>query len=400
MGWLIILAAVVLLPLLAVAVDAIAGLRSRNKEYEFGDVRSSDFEVLVPIYGSVTYLENIDYLSQYGGKVLLCTTAGETQQFYDELYRICFQNNFRLFVATFGRTDNVHKRSTSGTIRDRLIRDALPLVQASYVVPVDADTTTTAPLDALVGELERKGYDLASVRLVPQNTDTLLARLQGYEYRLAMQFRFLATWLVSGACHVARTAVLTDVMNRHSLFFQGNDVEIGLIARLRGYRVGHIPFEVPTVVPASFKAWVRQRLAWAGGEFRLFVVNFRYVVRHPFLWIYGGLVTIALFPMRWLAFAGPGEKVLYCTGLVATLALYVALVLRLHWRNRSWSLMVMPLYMLATSMIMTPLGIAWYCWMAWKDRNAGVIHPDRVRPQSEIPSPRPEPAHAWVRHYI
>ncbi|GAA5038712.1 glycosyltransferase family 2 protein [Actinopolymorpha pittospori] len=394
MGWLIFLMAAVMVPLVAVAVDAVAGVRARDKSYQFGVLENADFEILVPIYGSVKYLENIEYLSRYGSKVLLCTTAGETTQFYDELYAITARHGFRLFVARFGRGGNANKRATSGTVRDRLIRDALPLVRATYVVPVDADTTTTLPLERLVGELHRRGYDLASVRLVPQNTDSILARLQGFEYRMAMQLRFLAPWMVSGACHVARTKVLTDVMNRHSLFFQGNDVEAGLIARLRGYRIGHIPFEVPTVVPSSFRAWYRQRLAWAGGEFRLFIVNFRYVVRHPLLWIYGGLVTIAMFPLRWLEFEG-FDKV----GLVVALALYVGLVMFLHWQHRSALLLLMPLYMLFSSMLMTPLGVAWYFWMAWKDRNLGIIKPNRDY-TPPAPLAEPEPPYAWVRNYI
>jgi cellulose synthase/poly-beta-1,6-N-acetylglucosamine synthase-like glycosyltransferase len=99
----------------------------------------------------------------------------------------------------------------------------------------------------------------------------VLTRLQYFEYWLAMQIRFIAPWLVSGACQVARTPVLKDVMSRHSPFFQGNDVEIGLLSEARGYRIGHIAFEIKSDRPATFIPWLRQRLAWAGGQFRLFM---------------------------------------------------------------------------------------------------------------------------------
>ena len=34
---------------------------------------------------------------------------------------------------------------------------------------------------------------------------------------MAMQIKFVAPWMLSGACDAARTEVLADVMNRHSL---------------------------------------------------------------------------------------------------------------------------------------------------------------------------------------
>ncbi|MGW0230111.1 glycosyltransferase family 2 protein [Actinopolymorpha singaporensis] len=380
--------AVVAVPVLAVAVDALASLRARGRVYAFAGTRvNSDFEVLVPIWGSIRYLENADHLAAHGNRVVLCTPAGESDDFYTDLYALAREHGFRVFVASFTAPRTGGRRATSGTVRDRLIRDALNLVRARYVVPLDADTTTARPLEVLVGELERQGADLASVRLVPLNSDTLLARLQHYEYRLAMQFRFLASWLVSGACHVARTEVLTDVMSRHSLFFQGNDVEVGLIARALGYRVAHIPFEVPTTVPGSLRGWLRQRLAWAGGEFRLFVVNARFVTRHPWFWVYGGVVTIALAPFRWLALDDAAAGVALVSSLTVALVLYVVLVAYLHWDHRGPALFLVPFYMMFVSLVMPLLGVLWYVRMAWQDRNLGVIRPHLVRVEPRAAEP-------------
>ncbi|GAA2757324.1 glycosyltransferase family 2 protein [Actinopolymorpha rutila] len=394
---LLVVLAMVAVPVLAVAVDALASLRARGRVYTFAGTRvNSDFEVLVPIWGSIMYLENADYLAAHGDRVVLCTPSGESDDFYSDLYALARRHGFRVFVASFTAPRTGGRRATSGTVRDRLIRDALNLVRATYVVPLDADTTTVRPLDVLVGELERQGADLASVRLVPLNSDTLLARLQHYEYRLAMRFRFLASWLVSGACHVARTEVLADVMSRHSLFFQGNDVEVGLIARALGYRVAHIPFEVPTTVPGTARGWFRQRLAWAGGEFRLFVVNARFVTRHPWFWVYGGVVTIALAPLRWLAVDDVAEGVTLVSSLTAALVLYAALVAYLHWRHRGPVLLLLPFYMLFVSLVMPLLGVLWYVRMAWQDRNLGIIRPHLVR----VAPRAPEPDAGWVRQYI
>ena len=65
-------------------------------------------------------------------------------------------------------------------------------------------------------------------------------------------------------------------------------METGLIAVARGYKVGHIPFEVLTAVPPTFKGWFRQRLAWAGGEFRLFIHELQVRDRSSFLVVLRG----------------------------------------------------------------------------------------------------------------
>ncbi len=376
-----VLAAILILPLLAVLIDGAAGLRARNRTYEFGDLTESNFRILVPIWGQVRYLTNLEYLSQYGAQVTLCTTGNETPEFVAELRQIADCYGFRVFIddpssSTGKHRHRVHthkRRSTSGTIRDRLIRHALAEVAEPYVVPLDADTITRQHLSVLVGELVRRKLDLASIRLVVNNPRvSLLTRLQTLEYRLAMQMRFVAPWMVSGACHVARTEVLTDIMRRHSLFFQGNDVEIGVIAQARKYRVGHIPFEVPTDVPADFKSWLRQRLAWAGGEVRLFIGNPQLILKHPFFWFYGGVVTIIGLFFRWLSITEPSLV------LIWALVLYIALALYLHWKSKSALVLIMPIYAFISSMVLTPLGIIWYIKMAVADSNWGMIRPNRT----------------------
>ena len=73
----------VLLPLTSVAFDILPTLRAgRRRVCDIDEHTPSidDFEVLVPIYGDVKYLENVDYLEAYGSKVLLCTTDQEDER--------------------------------------------------------------------------------------------------------------------------------------------------------------------------------------------------------------------------------------------------------------------------------------------------------------------------------
>lgn len=366
------------LPLL---IDMFAGLRSypyRNYRHE-GDVPTlDDFEVLVPIYGDIRYLENVEYLRTYGSRVILCTTSSESDEFYDALSDLSAKFGFQVYCSPLVIEQNKGRRSTSAPIRDRIIRDALEaVVKRPYVVCMDADTTSPRPLGELVGELSYRRADIASVRVVPRSSRSMFVKLQEFEYRLAMRIRFILPWLVSGACHVATTESLREVMRGHSLFFQGNDVEVGLRATRLGYTVTHIPFEVTTEAPDHFKAWWRQRVAWAGGEVRLFVTNIRFIVHHPFFWLYGLVVVIMLVAGRWYAFAHPGW------GLLSVLALYYVAVCILHWRHRNGWLLLLPLYTLLYSLVIVPIGLVTYAIMALRYRNAGVISTQRVAVISE-----------------
>ena len=371
---------VLLLPALAIMIDGFAGIRARDHQFTFGQVRTADFRILVPIWGDVRYLTNVAALARYGSRVTLCTTGDEAPMFYADLDKIAGEHGFRVFtdrpLYPRHRRVQLHKaRATGGTIRDRLVCNALPGVAEPYVIPLDADTVPSAPLEVLAGELHRRNLDVASVSIVPSNPrESILTRLQVLEYRIAMQIKYIAPWMLSGACHVARTDVLEDVMGRHSLFFQGNDVEAGLIAAARGYRVGHIPFEVLSDVPARFKPWLRQRLAWAGGQFRLFIVNFRLARQHPFMWIYGAGVAYLALALRWESFA-------HSTWRVPAAAVgYLALVLYLYLHRgpgKAWAL-AMPIYTLSVSFILTPIGIVWYVKMALEGGNWGIIRPNRA----------------------
>lgn len=363
-----------LIPILAfpfawMLLDVTGALRGRHARSALEPPRTmiDDFTVLVPIYGSVSYLRNIDWLRDYPGRVWLLTTTAETAAFTRDLAAIATANGFRVFATDVpGRVVGA-RRATSGAMRDTLVRDALEHVRSEYVVCVDADTTTVHPVSDLVSILVANRFDFASIRLTPRNTESWLAKLQEYEYRVAMRMRLLAPWLVSGACHAARTEVHRQIMRRHSLFFQGNDIEAGVLAHRLGYRVGHVPFEVRTDVPDDLRSWFRQRLAWSGGEFRLFVMNAHVIRSHAWLWLYGLVLMLLMLPLRWLSVID------YWWSFATVYLLYLLVSLYIHRGRLNRWIFAMPLYAIVTSLLMTPLGIGSYIMMAIRDRNLGHI---------------------------
>lgn len=356
------------LPLLLCLVDCAAGIRARRvRRHEPVPTRCDDFSVLVPIYGSLRYLENVEQLAQYGERVILCTTTTEDRDFLTGLHAIAAERGFAVFEARVDRRVDTGRRATGGTTRDTIVQRALAHVRTPYVVCLDADTTTTRPLEELVGELVDRELDIASVQLVVANPINGIAKLQAHEYRMAMLLRLVAPWLVSGACHAGRTAALRHVMRKHSLFFQGNDVEVGVLGRALGYEVGHARFEVPTAVPSTLHGWWRQRWAWSGGEFRLFVVNIRLLLAHPFFWAYGTFFVIAMLPWRWWEITDPGRA------LIVIPFAYYALVYYLNWQHRDRWLLLLPLYMGLNAMVVTAFGLVSYVGMARASGNRGVI---------------------------
>ena len=211
---------------------------------------------------------------------------------------------------------------------------------------------------------------MASVRLLPSNAGTnTLTRLQDHEYHMAMRMRRLYPWLISGACHVAKTAAHHAVMQHHSLFFQGNDVELGILADAMGYDVAHIPFDVPTTVPDRCRPWLRQRNAWIGGEFRVYLANIRFARRQPFFYLYGVVVVFALTPLRiWTLWTAP-------VSVLAIFIVYVLALVRFHRRRLDRYVLLLPFYMMIGTLVLTPIGWWSYASMAIRHKNWGVMRP-------------------------
>ena len=134
-----------------IGIDIWAGITSKwYKAVELdSSIISEDFSVLVPIYGNVKYLQNADYLRPYGDRVVLCTTSGESEEFYRDLEDIAIRYGFRIFRSEYVPRKVGRKRSTSGITRDTVVRDALLAAPLnSHIVCLDADTTAQEATDS------------------------------------------------------------------------------------------------------------------------------------------------------------------------------------------------------------------------------------------------------------
>lgn len=386
---------VIVIPFLISLVDFINIIRNRRiKHYSLNrNRRSSDFTILLPIFGDIRYLKNIQYLKQYGPQVLLCTTDKETDHFYHDLEMVAREAHFQTYKSSipittmkqraspwmiYSRTLNnkMQSRHASDAVRDEIIKEGIQLVKTKYCIFIDGDTIAKEPLEMLVGTFEEHKYDIASVRVLASKEDTIMEKLQSFEYKLAMDARKLYPWLTSGAASVAKFEIIKDIMAHHSLFFSGGDIEIGKLAGMLKYKVGHIPFDFYTDVPQTFNAWVKQRLAWSGGGFRHAIINFnRYSWRHPLYYFYFTGLVYAFTPLRWY------ELITHPLLLPLIIGIYWVLIYLFHWKERRLYLLLFPLYAFIQVMVIIPLGLLRYFHMAYHSNNVGLI---RLRYQPNL----------------
>ena len=382
------------LPLCLSLVDFVTAIRAGRKgECTKIDrtVSEWDFSILVPIFGDLSYLKNLDFLAGYGAKVVLCTTSRESEEFDRSIDDLAAKHRFRVFRSEiplstvrdrptpwklFYRTlSGESTRINKETARDEIIRDSFSVVDSAYCVFIDADTVSDVRLELLVGNFAACDYDLASVRVVASSSRTVMEKLQAMEYQIAMDARRIYPWLTSGAAMVSKTPVMRHIMEHHSLFFSGGDIEIGKLAVALGYKIGHIPFAFSTEVPSSLPRWFRQRMLWFGGGFRHSLVNFgRVVWRCPFHFVYFSIVVWALAPLRLYS------MVMYPLILPMVYALYLVFALVVRWRERSWIFLLYPAYALLQVCVVLPFGPITYLRMAWHGRNPGMI---RLRGDAE-----------------
>ncbi len=337
--------------------------------------RTRDFALLVPIFNDLKYLTNIDFLDRYADRVILCTTDHETPEFVADLEALAAKHGFRVsYSPVESGVKNpwaiYHKTLLA---HDAVLKSTVERLTEKYVIFIDGDTYVDGNLAVLSGAMEEQAWDIASVRVLPSKRETLMEHLQGVEYDIAMRARLLYPWLTSGAGMIAKREVMVAIMENHSLFFNGGDIEIGKLADMMGYRVGHIPMVFYTDIPSTFGKWVKQRRSWMCGMFRHSIINLEHNLYHPFHFIYFTFIIYMMYPFK-LA-----EIISHPHLLPIILLFYIAATYIANWQVRSRWMLLFPLYALFQVMVLIWLGIYRYAQTVRKTGNIGKI---RIRSAS------------------
>lgn len=329
---------------------------------------SEDYTIVIPLYGHPRYFEERAALLAYQDKVLVAMDVrGELMPAFADQLEVEGWRVFRTVVSN---------ARTSAPGPPSLVLAALDAgaVHTEYVVRMDADTSVIGDLSAAVGSLEDDGADLASVKILVRNRrESLATRVQGLEYDMAMLSRHYRPWLASGACFVARAWALQAILRMHTMSYLGEDVETGRIAMALRMRIRHLDLSVETDAPPSWGALWRQRRIWWAGNFRHAVLNFDRNLAHTPWWAiyYLGLVWVGVYfksESVALLWERPAQVAAVFPVLIVVYG-FVTLVSNLQVRSPLMA--VYPVYALVQSILMPPIGLAWYLWLLCKSKNPG-----------------------------
>lgn len=329
--------------------------------------------IMPTVYGDISYLKNISFLRKYASKVVICTSMYETEQFYKDLDKICKKYGLRYVRGDLPIVKGKPVKNAY-TIYKGVFNDleALGVDKNTPCILIDADTYATNNVNNLVRTFIARRFSIASLRCEVSNPQSVLEILQDYEYKLAMNNRIMDPWLTSGACNMAKASVFQRIFSRHSHFFAGGDVEIGKLAYVMGYKMGHINFNFYTQVPSAFKAWYRQRIIWFAGGVRHHVINIAsFSWRHYFIFFYNSLIIYLLLPLRWV------ELVNFPLTFFMLISIsYIYLLVSTIGQGWRKEYILLPAYSFMQSMIILPVAIWRYCTYAWTQRSLGILKYD------------------------
>jgi Glycosyl transferase family group 2 len=320
-----------------------------------GPEKSQDFTIVVPVFGHPRYF-NGERLLRYRHRVLVAMeiSAPLMAGFADELEAGGWSIE-RLVVADPNPA--------------ALVTAALPAVATTYVFRLDSDTDIGDDVAAAVAAADLAGADLCSIKCAVANRTNVVTKLQALEYRMAMLCRHFRPWLTSGACFLARTDALRQIMARHSNWTPGEDIETGRAALALRMRIRHLDMVVRTDAPDSWRALFDQRRLWWAGAFRHWWINVdRNLLHLPVMTSYYLIAIWASLYFKWWTTLSPAA-VLSSLPLVYAAYLFVTVTSNLQVIS-PW-MIVFPFYALAQVLVMPPLGALKYFELARRRRRAG-----------------------------
>jgi len=321
-----------------------------------GEESSTDFTIIVPLFGHPRYFDRRAELLRYQPNVLVALEVGTplmaafAQQLENEGWRV----------------NRIVMESPNPAL---LIRACLPAVTTTYALRLDADTSVGDDIAQAVAAVEAAGADLCSIKCAVANRTNAVTKFQALEYRMAMLARHFRPWLTSGACFLGRTDALIRIMNLHSMWTPGEDIETGRTALALRMRIRHLDIVVETDAPDTWAALIRQRRLWWAGTFRHWWINMdRNLLQLPVLTAYYlAAIWVSLY-FKWWTLISLHELV-YTMPLV--IVSYVVVTAISNVQVLSPWMLVFPFYSLAQVLVMPPIGAAYYFVVAWRRRRLG-----------------------------
>jgi cellulose synthase/poly-beta-1,6-N-acetylglucosamine synthase-like glycosyltransferase len=327
-----------------------------------GPETSADYTLIIPIFGDPKYFRNGEWLAQYRRNALIAVNVDSKKM-----------ERFVLELRHAGW--RVHASRLAGRVScPEIVLDALKSVTTEYVIRLDGDTISYEDPGRAAAAVAKAGADLSSVKVTVSRRVTLIEKLQAVEYDMSMLGRHNRAWMTSGACMIARTSALRAVLAHHSFWFPGEDIETGVIAKHFRMRVRHLDMRFYTDAPETFRAWLRQRMMWWSGSFRMAFVNADQTLRFPLTFVYTCCVVWLLWIAKWHELIDVGH---IAAILPFVVLLYTGVCFFSNWPVRSRWMVVYPYYALLQALLLPPLGALYYLHL-WRKRGS-LAPPGRYR---------------------
>jgi cellulose synthase/poly-beta-1,6-N-acetylglucosamine synthase-like glycosyltransferase len=320
-----------------------------------GSEKSLDFTIVVPVFGDPRYFDG-ERLLRYRHKVLVAMEISPPSmaEFADELEAEGW---------------NVERLVVEDPNPATLVAAALPAVATAYTFRLDADTAIGDDVAAAVAAAELAGADLCSVKCAVGNRTNVVTKLQALEYRMAMLSRHFRPWLTSGACFLARTDALRQIMARHSNWTPGEDIETGRTALALRMRIRHLDMVVHTDAPDRWRSLFRQRRLWWAGTFRHWWINVdRNLLHLPVMTSYYLIAIWACWYFKWWTMLSPAA---FLSSLPLVYIAYLFATVTSNLQVVSPWMIVFPFYALAQVIVMPPFGVLKYFEVARAQRRLG-----------------------------
>jgi len=328
----------------------------RGRTIRPGDRRSSDFTIVVPLFGHPRYFEGRSALLPYQQNVLVALEAGSS-----------LMATFAIELEQEGwRVERLHVASPNPAL---LLKAALPAVSTTYVLRLDADTSVGDDIPGAVAAAAAAGADICSLKCAVANRVNAVTRLQALEYRMAMLARHLRPWLTSGACFLARTDALRAILDRHSMWTPGEDIETGRVALALRMRIRHLDVIVDTDAPETWRALARQRRLWWAGTFRHCWINVdRNLLHLPVMTFYSlSTVWLSIYFKLWTLI----DVHALPHALPLIFAAYVMVTVVSNLQVLSPWMLVFPAYSMVQVFLMPILGAMYYVVLARRHGRLG-----------------------------
>jgi cellulose synthase/poly-beta-1,6-N-acetylglucosamine synthase-like glycosyltransferase len=321
----------------------------RGRTIRPGEGRSNDFTIVVPLFGHPRYFDRRSELRPYQNNVLVALEVSSSLM-------AAFANQLE---EEGWRVERLRISNPNPAI---LLKAALPAVTTTYVLRLDADTSVGDDIPRAVTAAAAARADICSIKCAVANRVNAVTRIQALEYRMAMLARHFRPWLTSGACFLARTEALRTILDRHSLWTPGEDIETGRVALALRMRIRHLDLVVETEAPETWLALARQRRLWWAGTFRHFWINVdRNLLHLPVLTLYSlAVIWVSLYFKLWTMIDFHGLP----RAFPLIFAAYIMVTVISNLQVLSPWMIVFPLYSMLQVLVMPVVGAVYYVVLA------------------------------------